>query len=495
MKNRITINALILAAITMLAVSCKKDYETLHAELVDGESFNSTIPANVTTVVFECNNSSVRSGVSLSSPSSPVPVFGIFEGQVLRVITWAGFIDANPNSGKMFYNRSKLTSIDFGKGFNTSNVTDMSEMFQGCSKLTALDVSNFNTSNVTDMSEMFQGCSKLTALDVSSFNTSNVNSMAAMFKSCSGLTGLDVSSFRTSNVTDMHDMFRGCNKLTSLNVSSFNTSNVKRMDAMFYGCSGLTSLDVSNFNTSNVVRMTRTVDTVLNYYTGYSSGEEVQIPESNKLIRFGMFAQCSSLTSLDLSSFNTSQVTDMRGLFEGCKKLTSLNVSSFNTSNVKYMDGMFKDCSSLTSLDLTNFNTSNVVSMGTVHRFFYNWGSAGQYGNYRYEANGGMFENCTGLTSLDLSNFNTSNVTRMYNMFNNCTHLTYLNLSIFDMSHLEVTDYDITYTGKEEMCWKLASASGSCTIVCTQSVQNSLLNGTSIPAGQVTFTWVRPTSK
>ena len=319
MKNSITINTLILAAITLLAISCKKDYETLHAELVDGETFNSIIPANATSVVFECNNSSVRSGVSLSSPSSPVPVFGILEGRVWRVTTRAGFIDANPNSRKMFYNRSELTSIDFGKGFNTSNVTDMSEMFQGCSKLTALDVS--------------------------SFNTSNVNSMAAMFKSCSGLTGLDVSSFNTSNVTDMHDMFRGCNKLTSLNVSSFNTSNVKRMDAMFYGCSGLTSLDVSNFNTSNVVRMTRTVDTVLNYYTGYSSGEEVQIPESNKLIRFGMFAQCSSLTSLDLSSFNTSQVTDMRGLFEGCKKLTSLNVSSFNTSNVKYMDGMFKDCS------------------------------------------------------------------------------------------------------------------------------------------------------
>lgn len=466
MKNRITINTLILAAITLLAVSCKKDYETLHAELVDGETFNSIIPANATSVVFECNNSSVRSGVGLSSPSSPVHVFGILEGRVWRVITQAGFIDANPNSRKMFYNRSELTSIDFGKGFNTSNVTDMNEMFQGCSKLTALDVS--------------------------SFNTSNVNSMAAMFKSCSGLTGLDVSSFCTSNVTDMHDMFRGCNKLTSLNVSSFNTSNVKRMDAMFYGCSGLTSLDVSNFNTSNVVRMTRTVDTVLNYYTGYSSGEEVEIPESNKLIRFGMFAQCSSLTSLDLSSFNTSKVTDMRGLFEGCKKLTSLNVSSFNTSNVKYMDGMFKDCSSLTSLDLTNFNTSNVVSMGTVHRFFYNWGSAGQYGNYRYEANGGMFENCTGLTSLDLSNSNTSNVTRMYKMFYNCTNLTYLNLSIFDMSNLEVTDYDITYRGKEGMCWKLASASGSCTIVCTQSVQNSLLNGTSIPAGQVTFTWVRP---
>ena len=52
MKNRITINTLILAAITLLAVSCKKDYETLHAELVDGETFNRIIPADATSVVF-----------------------------------------------------------------------------------------------------------------------------------------------------------------------------------------------------------------------------------------------------------------------------------------------------------------------------------------------------------------------------------------------------------------------------------------------------------
>ena len=427
-------------------------------------------------MVFECNSSYDRIGINLSSPSSPVPVYGHLEGEVWCVTTRAGLLDANPNSRKMFYNRSKLISIEFGKGFNTSNVTDMSEMFQGCSKLTALDVS--------------------------SFNTSNVNSMAAMFKWCSGLTSLDVSGFNTSNVTDMHDMFRGCNKLTSLIVLSFNTSNVRRMDGMFYGCSGLTSLDVSNFNTSNVVTMSRTVDTVLNYYTGYSSGQEVQIAENNELIRFGMFAQCSSLTGLNLSSFNTSQVTDMRGLFEGCKNLTGLNVSSFNTSNVKYMDGMFKDCSSLTSLDLSNFNTSNVVSMGNVHCFFYNSGSAGQYGDYRYLTNGGMFENCTSLSGLDLSNFYTLNVARMYNMFYNCTHLTYLNLSNLDMSHLEDGDYDgWIFLGRASMCYHLSTASGNCTIVCTESVQNSLLeldpyfhdhHITYIPVNTVNFTWVRP---
>lgn len=298
MKNRITINTLILAAITLLAVSCKKDYETLHAELVDGETFNSIIPANATSVVFECNNSSVRSGVSLSSPSSPVPVFGILEGRVWRVTSRAGFIDANPICRKMFYNCSKLTSIDFGKGFNTSNVTDMTIMFRGCSKLTALDVS--------------------------SFNTSNVNRMDGMFFGCSGLTSLNVSSFNTSNVTDMHDMFRGCNKLTSLNVSSFNTSNVEHMDAMFKGCSSLTSIDLSNFNTSKVVSMGYKVKVFRN------GGSWGQRPGSGFDWNGGMFMDCRSLTSLNLSNSNTSNVTNMCKMFYNCTHLTFLDLSQFD---------------------------------------------------------------------------------------------------------------------------------------------------------------------
>ena len=475
MKNNLFISTLILTTLALLATGCQKEHGFDYAELVDGETFNKFIPATTTSVVFEYNKFATRDRILLSTPTSPTPIYGYLDSTVWHVTTTASAIHANPRCAKMFYNRSKLTSIEFGSGFNTSNVTDMRGMFQGCSKLTNLNLS--------------------------SFNTSNVNSMASMFKWCSGLTSLDLSNFNTSNVTDMHELFRGCNKLTSLNVSSFNTSNVQRMDAMFYGCSGLTSLDVSNFNTSNVVLMTRTVDTVLDYYTGYSGGQEVQIAENNELFRFGMFAQCSSLTSLDLSSFNTSKVTDMRGLFEGCKNLTSLNVSSFNTSNVKYMDAMFRGCSSLTSLDLSNFNTSHVVSMGDVHRFFYNSGSAGQYGDYRYQTNGGMFENCTSLSSLDLSNFHTLNVARMYNMFRNCTHLTYLNLSNFDMSHLEDIDYDYHFAGKDDMCYHLSTASGNCTIVCTESVQNSLLeldpvfhdhHITYIPVNTVNFTWVRP---
>ena len=60
-----------------------------------------------------------------------------------------------------------------------------------------------------------------------------------------------------------------------------------------------------------------------------------------------MFSYCSSLKSIDLSSFNTTNVKDMSFMFSGCSSLQSINLSSFNTTNVKNMRSMFYGCSSL----------------------------------------------------------------------------------------------------------------------------------------------------
>ena len=54
-----------------------------------------------------------------------------------------------------------------------------------------------------------------------------------------------------------------------------------------------------------------------------------------------MFYKCSSLTSLDLSSFNTSNVVDMSSMFYNCTSLITLNLSSFDTSKVVNMTTMF----------------------------------------------------------------------------------------------------------------------------------------------------------
>ena len=60
-----------------------------------------------------------------------------------------------------------------------------------------------------------------------------------------------------------------------------------------------------------------------------------------------MFSECKSLINLNLSNFNTQNVTNMEYMFGGCELLTNLNLSNFNTQNVTNMEYMFKGCKSL----------------------------------------------------------------------------------------------------------------------------------------------------
>ena len=78
----------------------------------------------------------------------------------------------------------------------------------------------------------------------------------------------------------------------------------------------------------------------------------------------GMFSGCTNLASIDLSSFDTSKVTDMSWMFQAASSLSSVNVSSFKTSLVTTMDAMFGDCTSLTTVDISSFDTSSLTDTG-----------------------------------------------------------------------------------------------------------------------------------
>ncbi len=195
------------------------------------------------------------------------------------------------------------------------------------------------------------------------------------------------------------------------------------MHDMFKGCVALTNLDLSKFNTSNVTDMH-------GMFWGCISLTELNLSglDTSSVSGMGyMFVDCSSLVNLDLSAFETGNVTKMGGMFSGCSDLISLDLSGFTTNNVTDMFDMFRDCESLTSLNLSGFNTSNVTDMGH------------------------MFYDCKSLTSLDLSSFDTSNVTQMWSMFSDCESLTQLDLSSFDTSSLA------SASGMFEGCSELAS--------------------------------------
>ena len=83
-----------------------------------------------------------------------------------------------------------------------------------------------------------------------------------------------------------------------------------------------------------------------------------------------MFDNCSQLTSLDVTGFDTSNVTNMSSMFDNCSQLTSIDVTGFDTSNVTNMYKMFYGCSQLTSLDVTNFSMSKISNVMNISRMF-----------------------------------------------------------------------------------------------------------------------------
>lgn len=169
---------------------------------------------------------------------------------VTKVVFDPAFANARPtNCNEWFQNYVNLTSIEGIEYLNTSQVTDMHNMFYNCYHLQTTDFSGFDTRKVKDMSNMFYNCGSLKSLDISNFNTSEVTNMRNMFYHCIGLTSLDLSHFNTSKVSIMISMFQLCSNLLSVNLSGWDTRNVGSMDHMFEKCISLKTLDLSGFDT------------------------------------------------------------------------------------------------------------------------------------------------------------------------------------------------------------------------------------------------------
>ena len=148
---------------------------------------------------------------------------------------------------------------------------------------------------------------------------------------------------------------------------------------MFLGCKNIIRIDLSRFNSKNVTNIS------------------------------AMFRDCTNLINVNLSNFDTKNVTNMNSLFNNCNSLTNINLSKFDTKNVTDMRCMFKDCNNLTNINLSHFDTKNVTDMSY------------------------MFDGCNNLTNIDLSNFDTKNVTYMIGMFDGCNNLTNIDLSNFEI--------------------------------------------------------------
>jgi surface protein len=129
-----------------------------------------------------------------------------------------------------------------------------------------------------------------------------------------------------------------------------------------------------------------------------------------------MFAGCKKLMSLDVSNFNTENVTNMRSMFEDCEILKNLNINNFCITNVVRINNMFEDCCALTELDLSSFDTSNVIKMDE------------------------MFNNCTALTTIYVSDkWTMEKVEDGNSMFDGCISLVGGKGTTYDENHTDHT--------------------------------------------------------
>lgn len=154
--------------------------------------------------------------------------------------------------------------------------------------------------------------------------------------------------------------------------------------------SGLKQINVSNWDTSNVTNMSNT------------------------------FSHCELLASVDVSKWDTSKVTNMEGMFVDCNLLASVDVNKWNTSKVTDMASMFSICGTLRSIDVSKWNTSNVTDIS------------------------GMFFGCGSLHSVDITGWDTSKVTNMTRLFFNCSSLTTIT-GVLDFKNC--TEYYGTFFG------------------------------------------------
>jgi len=335
----------------------------------------------------------------------------------------------------MFGHCSSLTSLDLSN-FNTENVTNMLHMFNDCHTLTTLDLSSFNTANVTSMIGMFFGCAGLKTIYVSdSWSTSNVSEGIEVFYECNNLVGGRGTKFSHEHIDYTYAHIDGGTNNPGYFTRSGEEPWTEPTEPEPYAVLSDNNTVLTFYYDTNKERMNGMSvgpfePNPSNNRYNINSGWDLQRENIISVVFDASFANCTTLKSTaywfygftnltsitGISNLKTDNVTNMEGVFSDCSSLTSLDVTGFKTDNVTSMLEMFYGCYSLTSLDVTGFKTDNVRSM---HQ---------------------MFAGCSSLTTIYASEgWSTESINYGDNMFEGCSNLIGGAGTRYDADHTDYT--------------------------------------------------------
>lgn len=240
--------------------------------------------------------------------------------------------------------------------------------------------------NQTDLTSApwYEQNSAATSINVTDGCRTNENAQG-LFSDFGVANYIDASNLNTELATDINHMFAQCLTATSIDVTGFDVDKVANFTSVFLDCQSVESLDVSDFVTSSGVYFTKMFDNC--YTTAYIEGVE-DFDLSNAVSLRLMFSECQEVTTLDLSTWETGNVTDFYGTFSGMQSLQfNSTIGNLDVSAGKNLSGMFQYCYAFVDIAFgKGFDTSAAEDMSA------------------------MFHHCINMETLDLSYFNTRNV-------------------------------------------------------------------------------------
>jgi len=228
--------------------------------------------------------------------------------------------------------------------WDTSNITDMSEMFHGFATFNE-NIGSWDVSKVTDMYEMFYEASNFNQ-DIGSWDVSKVTDMDGMFFEASAFNQ-DIGRWKVSNVTGMYSMFKGA---TSFNqdIGNWNVSNVTYMIGMFKWASAFNQ-DIGRWKVSKVTTMESM------FFEAFAFNQDIGRWDVSKVTTMeSMFLRASNFNQ-DIGRWNVSNVINMRDMFRGASVFDQ-DIGSWDVSKVTDMDGMFEGAS---NFNLKKWRTRN----------------------------------------------------------------------------------------------------------------------------------------
>ena len=301
---------------------------------------------------------------------------------------------------------------------------------------TTYKVSTQNDENIyanVDCSAMFRD-KKITSIDFQNLKTDNVEDMLNIFRDC-GIVSLDLSSLNTSKLKSLKNAFSNCINLVTITFGdNFSTESVENMGFMFYGSSSLKELDLSSFNTKNVTYIKSAFNGCVNL-TSVKFGDDFILDNATDVSY--MFNNCSSLTELNLSHWRTKNATLMNAMFQNCNNLKTLDVENWDTSSCENMGHLLHYCNSLENFDASKWNVGKVKTFAS------------------------MFSECEKLNYFSTKNWNTSSCETMQFMFYGCKNFKKLDCEDWDVRKVQSFDHFMAHSRMEEYDvskWQVTSA-------------------------------------